>query len=179
MILSVMLPASHISPLAAQMQCSSSAHPTILMYRSSIYTNVTPSSLRLKNYVLSVQTCIDSWYMMYIFYRYLGFLTSHSTTLHVRQDLNYNDLAMFPTAIRALPNLKELSFHSNNIRSVPEEAFVGNPSLDTIYFYNNPIQFVGKSAFQHLPALRMLSLNGATDITEFPDLTGTNSLETL
>uniref|UniRef100_A0A674C947 Disease resistance R13L4/SHOC-2-like LRR domain-containing protein n=1 Tax=Salmo trutta TaxID=8032 RepID=A0A674C947_SALTR len=94
-------------------------------------------------------------------------------------DFNYNDLAMFPTAIRALPNLKELSFHSNNIRSVPEQAFVGNPSLVTIYFYNNPIQFVGKSAFQHLPALRMLSLNGATDITEFPDLTGTNSLETL
>ncbi|XP_055789437.1 leucine-rich repeat-containing G-protein coupled receptor 5-like [Salvelinus fontinalis] len=94
-------------------------------------------------------------------------------------DLNYNDLAMFPTAIRALPNLKELSFHSNNIRSVPEQAFVGNPSLITIYFYDNPIQFVDKSAFQHLPALRMLSLNGATDITEFPDLTGTNSLETL
>ncbi|XP_041728247.1 leucine-rich repeat-containing G-protein coupled receptor 5 [Coregonus clupeaformis] len=94
-------------------------------------------------------------------------------------DLNYNDLAMFPMAIRALPNLKELSFHSNNIRSVPEHAFVGNPSLVTIYFYNNPIQFVGKSTFQHLPALRMLSLNGATEITEFPDLTGTNSLETL
>uniref|UniRef100_A0A4W5RMK2 Leucine rich repeat containing G protein-coupled receptor 5 n=1 Tax=Hucho hucho TaxID=62062 RepID=A0A4W5RMK2_9TELE len=79
-------------------------------------------------------------------------------------------------------NLKYLlprSFHSNNIRSVPEQAFVGNPSLVTIYFYNNPIQFVGKSAFQHLPALQTLSLNGATDITEFPDLTGTNSLETL
>ncbi|KAL0968612.1 hypothetical protein UPYG_G00269170 [Umbra pygmaea] len=94
-------------------------------------------------------------------------------------DLNYNNLDTFPMAIRTLPSLKELSFHSNFIRSIPEFAFKGNPSLITIYFYNNPIQFVGKSAFQHLPALRMLSLNGATEVTEFPDLTGTNSIENL
>uniref|UniRef100_A0A8C8CWN0 LRRNT domain-containing protein n=1 Tax=Oncorhynchus tshawytscha TaxID=74940 RepID=A0A8C8CWN0_ONCTS len=100
--------------------------------------------------------------------------------LHNNQIQSLGD--RFHLYLKFILNLKYLpprSFHSNNIRSVPEEAFVGNPSLDTIYFYNNPIQFVGKSAFQHLPALRMLSLNGATDITEFPDLTGTNSLETL
>ncbi|XP_036375943.1 leucine-rich repeat-containing G-protein coupled receptor 5-like isoform X3 [Megalops cyprinoides] len=70
-------------------------------------------------------------------------------------DLNYNNLDEFPIAIKALTNLKEL------------------------FFYDNPIQFVGKSAFQHLPELRTLSLNGATEITEFPDLTGTKSLESL
>uniref|UniRef100_A0A3B3QM63 Leucine rich repeat containing G protein-coupled receptor 5 n=1 Tax=Paramormyrops kingsleyae TaxID=1676925 RepID=A0A3B3QM63_9TELE len=70
-------------------------------------------------------------------------------------DLNYNNLDEFPVAIKALSNLKEL------------------------FFYDNPIQFVGKSAFQHLPELRTLSLNGATEITEFPDLTGTTSLESL
>ncbi|NXX91611.1 LGR5 protein, partial [Centropus bengalensis] len=94
-------------------------------------------------------------------------------------DLNYNSLDEFPTAIRTLTNLKELGFHSNNIKSIPERAFVGNPSLITIHFYDNPIQLVGKSAFQHLPELRTLTLNGASQITEFPDLTGTTSLENL
>ncbi|XP_075602873.1 leucine-rich repeat-containing G-protein coupled receptor 5 isoform X2 [Balearica regulorum gibbericeps] len=94
-------------------------------------------------------------------------------------DLNYNSLDEFPTAIRTLTNLKELGFHSNNIKSIPERAFVGNPSLITIRFYDNPIQLVGKSAFQHLPELRTLTLNGASQITEFPDLTGTTSLESL
>ncbi|XP_074936908.1 leucine-rich repeat-containing G-protein coupled receptor 5 isoform X2 [Phalacrocorax aristotelis] len=94
-------------------------------------------------------------------------------------DLNYNSLDEFPTAIRTLTNLKELGFHSNHIKSIPERAFVGNPSLITIHFYDNPIQLVGKSAFQHLPELRTLTLNGASQITEFPDLTGTTSLESL
>ncbi|XP_008574326.1 PREDICTED: leucine-rich repeat-containing G-protein coupled receptor 5 isoform X2 [Galeopterus variegatus] len=70
-------------------------------------------------------------------------------------DLNYNNLDEFPTAIKTLSNLKEL------------------------HFYDNPIQFVGRSAFQHLPELRTLTLNGASQITEFPDLTGTGSLESL
>ncbi|XP_015416815.1 PREDICTED: leucine-rich repeat-containing G-protein coupled receptor 5 [Myotis davidii] len=94
-------------------------------------------------------------------------------------DLNYNNLDEFPTAIRTLSNLKELGFHSNNIKSIPEKAFVGNPSLITIHFYDNPIQLVGRSAFQHLPELRTLTLNGASQITEFPDLSGTGSLESL
>ncbi|KAM6153517.1 leucine-rich repeat-containing G-protein coupled receptor 5 isoform 3-T3 [Erethizon dorsatum] len=94
-------------------------------------------------------------------------------------DLNYNNLDEFPIAIRTLSNLKELGFHSNNIRSIPEKAFVGNPSLITIHFYDNPIQFVGRSTFQHLPELRTLTLNGASQITEFPDLTGTANLESL
>ncbi|CAK6443183.1 unnamed protein product [Pipistrellus nathusii] len=94
-------------------------------------------------------------------------------------DLNYNNLDEFPSAIRTLSNLKELGFHSNNIKSIPEKAFVGNPSLITIHFYDNPIQLVGRSAFQHLPELRTLTLDGASQITEFPDLSGTESLESL
>ncbi|XP_071622939.1 leucine-rich repeat-containing G-protein coupled receptor 5 isoform X3 [Heliangelus exortis] len=78
-----------------------------------------------------------------------------------------------------LHSLETLGFHSNNIKSIPEHAFVGNPSLITIHFYDNPIQLVGKSTFQHLPELRTLTLNGASQITEFPDLTGTTSLESL
>ncbi|XP_005742349.1 leucine-rich repeat-containing G-protein coupled receptor 5 [Pundamilia nyererei] len=94
-------------------------------------------------------------------------------------DLNFNSLVEFPTAIRSLSHLKELGFHSNNIQSIPEHAFTGNPLLNTIFFYDNPIHSVGRSAFQNLPELRMLSLNGAADLTEFPDLTGTKSLESL
>ncbi|KAM4748557.1 leucine-rich repeat-containing G-protein coupled receptor 5 [Rhinophrynus dorsalis] len=94
-------------------------------------------------------------------------------------DLNYNNLEEFPVAIKTLKNLKELGFHSNNIKIIPEQAFAGNPSLITIHFYDNPIQLVGRSAFQHLPELRTLILNGASQITEFPDLTGTTSLESL
>uniref|UniRef100_A0A3Q2DEL3 Leucine rich repeat containing G protein-coupled receptor 5 n=1 Tax=Cyprinodon variegatus TaxID=28743 RepID=A0A3Q2DEL3_CYPVA len=94
-------------------------------------------------------------------------------------DLNYNSLVEFPTAIRSLSHLKELGFHSNNIQSIPEHAFTGNPSLISLFFYDNPIQSVGRSAFQNLPELRTLSLNGAAELTEFPDLTGTKSLESL
>uniref|UniRef100_A0A673BDU1 Leucine rich repeat containing G protein-coupled receptor 6 n=1 Tax=Sphaeramia orbicularis TaxID=375764 RepID=A0A673BDU1_9TELE len=94
-------------------------------------------------------------------------------------DLNYNDLQEFPLAIRTLSKLQELGFHNNNIKAIPERAFVGNPQLQTIHFYENPIQFVGKSAFQFLPKLHTLSLNGATQIQEFPDLKGTTSLEIL
>uniref|UniRef100_A0A493TJX0 Leucine rich repeat containing G protein-coupled receptor 6 n=1 Tax=Anas platyrhynchos platyrhynchos TaxID=8840 RepID=A0A493TJX0_ANAPP len=92
-------------------------------------------------------------------------------------DLNYNELLEFPGAIRTLGRLQELGFHNNNIKAIPENAFVGNPLLQTIHFYDNPIQFVGQSAFQYLPKLHTLSLNGATDIKEFPDLKGTTSLE--
>ncbi|KAM3833103.1 leucine-rich repeat-containing G-protein coupled receptor 5 isoform 2-T2 [Vipera latastei] len=94
-------------------------------------------------------------------------------------DLNYNHLNEFPTSINVLRNLKELGFHNNNIRSIPEQAFMGNPSLTAIHFYDNPIQIVGKSAFHHLPELRTLTLSGVSEMTEFPDLTGTTSLESL
>ncbi|XP_056281413.1 leucine-rich repeat-containing G-protein coupled receptor 5-like [Pseudoliparis swirei] len=94
-------------------------------------------------------------------------------------DLNYNNLVEFPMAIRSLSHLKELGFHSNSIQSIPEHAFTGNPALVTILFYDNPIQSVGRSAFQNLPELNTLSLNGAANLTEFPDLTGTESLESL
>ncbi|TWW64417.1 Leucine-rich repeat-containing G-protein coupled receptor 5A [Takifugu flavidus] len=94
-------------------------------------------------------------------------------------DLNSNRLVQFPAPVRSLPNLRELGFHSNNIRSIPERAFIGNPSLVTVFFHDNPIRTVGQSAFQNLPELQTLSLNGAAELREFPDLTGTTNLESL
>ncbi|XP_076874938.1 leucine-rich repeat-containing G-protein coupled receptor 6 [Brachyhypopomus gauderio] len=94
-------------------------------------------------------------------------------------ELNFNSLQEFPVAIRTLAKLHELGFHDNNIKAIPERAFAGNPMLRTIHFYENPIQFVGRSAFQFLPKLHTLSLNGATEIGEFPNLKGTTSLRVL
>ncbi|KAB0370559.1 hypothetical protein FD755_016968 [Muntiacus reevesi] len=90
-----------------------------------------------------------------------------------RMDLNYNNLGEFPQAIKALPSLKELLFHSNSISVIPDGAFDGNPLLKTIFsvevlvntwklcffgyfyrhLYDNPLSFVGNSAFHNLSEL--------------------------
>ncbi|XP_056138331.1 leucine-rich repeat-containing G-protein coupled receptor 5-like [Lampris incognitus] len=94
-------------------------------------------------------------------------------------DLSFNRLGTFPTAIRDLPSLRELSLVSNNIGAIPDQVFTGNPYLETINIQNNPVQFIGESAFQQLTQLQTLSLSGAADISALPDLTGTNQLESL
>ncbi|XP_008308222.1 leucine-rich repeat-containing G-protein coupled receptor 4 isoform X2 [Cynoglossus semilaevis] len=94
-------------------------------------------------------------------------------------DLNYNNLVAFPKAIEALPKLKELGFHSNNIASIPDGAFYNNSLLRTIHLYDNPLSFVGATAFQNLSDLHSLMLRGATMMQEFPVLTWTNNLESL
>uniref|UniRef100_A0A8C5AWW4 Leucine-rich repeat-containing G-protein coupled receptor 4 n=1 Tax=Gadus morhua TaxID=8049 RepID=A0A8C5AWW4_GADMO len=94
-------------------------------------------------------------------------------------DLNFNNLMVFPRAIEALPKLKELGFHSNDIASIPEGAFHKNPLLRTIHLYDNPLSFVGATAFQNLTDLHSLMLRGASQMQDFPILTSTNNLESL
>ncbi|XP_013358418.1 PREDICTED: leucine-rich repeat-containing G-protein coupled receptor 4, partial [Chinchilla lanigera] len=94
-------------------------------------------------------------------------------------DLNYNNLEEFPEAIKALPSLKELGFHSNSISVIPDGAFSGNPLLRTIHLYDNPLSFVGNSAFHNLSDLHSLVIRGASMVRSFPDLTGTVRLESL
>ncbi|XP_029438606.1 leucine-rich repeat-containing G-protein coupled receptor 4 isoform X2 [Rhinatrema bivittatum] len=94
-------------------------------------------------------------------------------------DLNYNNLVEFPEAIKSLANLKELGFHSNYISVIPDGSFSGNPLLKTIHFYDNPLSFVGNSAFQNLSELHSLVIRGASRVQWFPNLTGTNNLESL
>ncbi|TNN80548.1 Leucine-rich repeat-containing G-protein coupled receptor 4 [Liparis tanakae] len=94
-------------------------------------------------------------------------------------DLNFNNMMVFPKAIEALPKLKELGFHSNDITSIPEGAFHNNPLLRTIHLYDNPLSFVGASAFQNLSDLHSLMLRGASMMQDFPILTWTNNLESL
>uniref|UniRef100_A0A8C3BZR6 Leucine-rich repeat-containing G-protein coupled receptor 4 n=1 Tax=Cairina moschata TaxID=8855 RepID=A0A8C3BZR6_CAIMO len=94
-------------------------------------------------------------------------------------DLNYNNMVEFPEAIKALPSLKELAFHSNYISIIPDGAFAGNPLLRTIHLYDNPLSFVGNSAFQNLSDLHSLVIRGASMVQWFPNLTGTINLESL
>ncbi|KAM6173008.1 leucine-rich repeat-containing G-protein coupled receptor 4 isoform 2-T2 [Erethizon dorsatum] len=94
-------------------------------------------------------------------------------------DLNYNNLEEFPEAIKALPSLKELGFHSNSISVIPDGAFSGNPLLRTIHFYDNPLSFVGNSAFHNLSDLHSLVIRGASMVRNFPNLMGTVHLEGL
>ncbi|XP_039580959.1 leucine-rich repeat-containing G-protein coupled receptor 4 [Passer montanus] len=94
-------------------------------------------------------------------------------------DLNYNNMVEFPEAIKALPSLKELGFHSNYISIIPDGAFAGNPLLRTIHLYDNPLSFVGNSAFQNLSDLHSLVIRGASMVQWFPNLTGTINLESL
>ncbi|XP_023965147.1 leucine-rich repeat-containing G-protein coupled receptor 4 isoform X2 [Chrysemys picta bellii] len=94
-------------------------------------------------------------------------------------DLNYNNMVEFPEAIKALPSLKELGFHSNYISIIPNGAFEGNPLLRTIHLYDNPLSFVGNSAFQNLSDLHSLVIRGASMVQWFPNLTGTSNLESL
>uniref|UniRef100_A0A8C0G7F2 Leucine-rich repeat-containing G-protein coupled receptor 4 n=1 Tax=Chelonoidis abingdonii TaxID=106734 RepID=A0A8C0G7F2_CHEAB len=94
-------------------------------------------------------------------------------------DLNYNNMIEFPEAIKALPSLKELGFHSNYISIIPNGAFEGNPLLRTIHLYDNPLSFVGNLAFQNLSDLLSLVIRGASMVQWFPNLTGTSNLESL
>uniref|UniRef100_A0AAZ3QVB2 G-protein coupled receptors family 1 profile domain-containing protein n=1 Tax=Oncorhynchus tshawytscha TaxID=74940 RepID=A0AAZ3QVB2_ONCTS len=105
----------------------------------------------------------------------LGALTSlQAMTLALNRITHIPD-----RAFTNLSSLVVLHLNNNRIRTLGTQCFDGLHSLETLFFYDNPIQFVGQSAFQHLPELRTLSLNGAAEITEFPDLTGTKSLESL
>ncbi|KAM3851874.1 leucine-rich repeat-containing G-protein coupled receptor 4 isoform 1-T1 [Vipera latastei] len=94
-------------------------------------------------------------------------------------DLNYNSMVEFPEAIKSLPSIKELGFHSNYISMIPDNAFIGNPLLRTIHLYDNPLSFVGNSAFQNLSDLHSLVIRGANMVQWFPNLTGTINLESL
>ncbi|KAM5249201.1 leucine-rich repeat-containing G-protein coupled receptor 5 isoform 5-T5 [Hipposideros larvatus] len=94
--------------------------------------------------------------------------------------LDDNALTEIPVqAFRSLSALQAMTLALNKIHHIPDYAFGNLSSLVVLHFYDNPIQLVGRSAFQNLPELRTLTLNGASQITEFPDLTGTASLESL
>ncbi|CAL8296959.1 unnamed protein product [Boreogadus saida] len=82
-------------------------------------------------------------------------------------DMSSNTLDSFPTAIRALPSLRDLNLHNNHIKTIPDRAFIGNPSLERLNLHLNPVQSIGENSFQRLPRLLKLSISG-THIAELP-----------
>ncbi|XP_036058420.1 leucine-rich repeat-containing G-protein coupled receptor 6 isoform X5 [Onychomys torridus] len=94
--------------------------------------------------------------------------------------LDDNALTEIPVrALNNLPALQAMTLALNHIRRIPDYAFQNLTSLVVLHLHNNRIQHVGTHSFEGLHNLETLSLNGATDIQEFPDLKGTTSLEIL
>ncbi|XP_041366916.1 uncharacterized protein LOC121381645 [Gigantopelta aegis] len=100
------------------------------------------------------------------------------TSLRILQ-VNKNRMKKIPVALKSLPDLEELDIDDNNIEYLPDYSFAENKNLMLLQLKGNPILSVGKKAFSNLPKLRKIYLSEAHDMTEFPDLEGTSSLDGL
>uniref|UniRef100_A0A8D2DPZ3 Leucine rich repeat containing G protein-coupled receptor 5 n=1 Tax=Sciurus vulgaris TaxID=55149 RepID=A0A8D2DPZ3_SCIVU len=117
--------------------------------------------------------------------------------------LDDNALTEIPVqAFRSLSALQAMTLALNKIHHIPDYAFGNLSSLVVLHLHNNRIHSLGKKCFDGLHSLetldlnynnlddfptsirtlsnlKELTLNGASQITEFPDLTGTANLESL
>ncbi|XP_024592939.1 leucine-rich repeat-containing G-protein coupled receptor 5 isoform X6 [Neophocaena asiaeorientalis asiaeorientalis] len=95
-------------------------------------------------------------------------------------DLSMNNISQLPpNPLHGLRFLEELRLAGNALTYIPKGAFAGLYSLKVLMLQNNRLRQVPTEALQNLRSLQSLTLNGASQITEFPDLTGTASLESL
>ena len=65
----------------------------------------------------------------------------------------------------------------NEITLIPQGLLQNCPSLKQIEFKNNPIRDIEPNAFVHLPWLQKLVISEARELTTFPNLNGTHSLD--
>ncbi|XP_073940024.1 leucine-rich repeat-containing G-protein coupled receptor 5 isoform X5 [Castor canadensis] len=117
--------------------------------------------------------------------------------------LDDNALTEIPVqALKSLSALQAMTLALNKIHHIPDYAFGNLSSLVVLHLHNNRIHSLGKKCFdglynletldlnynnldefptaiRTLSNLKELTLNGASQITEFPDLTGTANLESL
>ncbi|KAM7397217.1 hypothetical protein PAMP_020207 [Pampus punctatissimus] len=82
-------------------------------------------------------------------------------------------------ALSELSQLQALTLALNNIRHVPDRAFVFLHQLVALHLHDNRIRSLGSRCFDGLNNLEILFLFLSGSITELPDFTGTNRLETL
>ncbi|PNJ49956.1 LGR6 isoform 5, partial [Pongo abelii] len=93
--------------------------------------------------------------------------------------LDDNALTEIPVrALNNLPALQAMTLALNRISHIPDYAFQNLTSLVVLDLNYNELQEF-PVAIRTLGRLQELSLNGAMDIQEFPDLKGTTSLEIL
>ncbi|GFS94070.1 leucine-rich repeats and immunoglobulin-like domains protein 3 [Nephila pilipes] len=75
-----------------------------------------------------------------------------------------NKIEEYPTqAVKTLMHLRVLDMGFNRMKSIPEDAFLGNPLLTLLALDGNPFSTLSESAFKHLNStLRGLSVGGST-----------------
>ncbi|GAB6021243.1 hypothetical protein CHUAL_003858 [Chamberlinius hualienensis] len=94
-------------------------------------------------------------------------------------ELQHNNLIEIPTAIQQLPSLRKLSVAFNGIHRVLDGIFDHNPLLGHADLLGNPVYEVENKVFTNLTELKILIIPEAKELTVFPDLNGTSSLEFL
>ncbi|XP_066245031.1 leucine-rich repeat-containing G-protein coupled receptor 5 [Euwallacea similis] len=102
----------------------------------------------------------------------------HLTSLRILE-LDDNFLTQIPVAITKLPDLQELSISGNRIKFIAGGVLQLTPALALLELKGNPLVAVDAQAFSHLPRLRKLILSDAKELSTFPNLNGTSSLEVL
>ncbi|GIY54371.1 leucine-rich repeats and immunoglobulin-like domains protein 3 [Caerostris darwini] len=75
-----------------------------------------------------------------------------------------NKIEEFPTqAVKGLQQLRVLDMGFNRMKTIPEDAFTGNPLLTLLALDGNPLNTLSESSFYHLNStLRGLSVGGST-----------------
>ncbi|ESO97440.1 hypothetical protein LOTGIDRAFT_115178, partial [Lottia gigantea] len=94
-------------------------------------------------------------------------------------EMNKNELVRLPPAFSVLSSLTELNIEDNLIEYLPGNSFSSNQLLTVLCIKGNPISSVHRNAFIGLPMLKKLTISEARDMTEFPDVSMSASLEIL
>ncbi|ELW67961.1 Leucine-rich repeat-containing G-protein coupled receptor 5 [Tupaia chinensis] len=94
--------------------------------------------------------------------------------------LDANHISYVPSScFSGLHSLRHLWLDDNALTEIPVQAFRSLSALQAMTLALNKIHHIPDYAFGNLSSLVVLTLNGASQITEFPDLTGTANLESL
>ncbi|CAB3366951.1 Hypothetical predicted protein [Cloeon dipterum] len=94
-------------------------------------------------------------------------------------DLDDNYLTEIPQAVVGLPLLKHLSLSNNKIKVIPHGVLQKLPRLLVLELRGNPMTFLHPDAFVGLTFMRKLILSDARNLTIFPNLNGSSSIEIL
>ncbi|OXA63321.1 Leucine-rich repeat-containing G-protein coupled receptor 5 [Folsomia candida] len=94
-------------------------------------------------------------------------------------ELDGNRLLEVPRALRKLTALQELSLANNRIALVDIPFHQIIPGVKFLLMRGNPLHNILPDAFSHLKHLKKLILSDVKNLTQFPDLNGTSSIEIL
>ena len=81
--------------------------------------------------------------------------------------------------ISYLKSLQYLDIGENQVEDVPEGLLQNCPDLKLIELKMNPIRTIHPDAFINLPNLQKLIISEARTVSQFPNLNGTERLESI